>query len=103
MSRHDEERAMERLYDRPAPSGKPMSEFDAVFWFEVKSPNATTRSIAICYALLMASTPAIHPAAWRKVNDGVMVHHGGAAGLRKVKRDAWEIYTGVSQINEPQP
>jgi len=80
-----------------------MSEFDAVFWYEVKNPNATTRSVALCYAILMASTPAIHPGAWRKINDGIMVHQGGNAGLQKVKKAAWEIYTGVSRINEVAP
>ena len=74
MSQHDEERAMERLYDRTAPSGKPMSEFDAMFWFEVKSPNATTRSIALSRqrTTVLGSTPKSSDSACMLIPSGAM-------------------------------
>lgn len=86
----------------------PLPALDKLFWSEVKNGNATARSVAICYALLIAEDRSLaasmgdryQPRDWRPINDGVMAHRGGAQALERVKALAWKINDAAAKVNE---
>lgn len=78
---------------------------DDVFLWEVKAPGSTLRSIAVCYALLIAEEAALktvygpthEPRDWREINDSIMLYYRGVFGLERVKTLAWKIHDGLAK------
>lgn len=75
-----------------------MTPAERIFWAEVKAPRATSRSLKLCYAILMATHasdgadfwPAIHEALRGRL-DLADFHK-----LDRFKQEAWSIYEAVA-------
>lgn len=90
-----------------------MSAPEQLFWAEARSPHSTVRSVAVCYALLIAyaaarlRTDPVDADFWSKINAGVNERFGWETrrDIRKIDRlrkMAWDINAAAVAVRETE-
>lgn len=89
-----------------------MTAAEQLFWAEVRSPHSTVRSIAVCYALLIAYAAGrlsagdpVDSSFWRPINEGVNERFGWVVSrdVRKIDRlrkQAWDINRAACDVRD---
>lgn len=75
-----------------------MTGSECIFWAEVKARRANSRSLKLCYAILMTQHAGRGASFWPAIHEAL---RGGlnldtTAKLDRFKCEAWAIYEAVS-------
>ena len=86
-----------------------MTAPEQLFWAEVRSPKSTSRSLAVCYALLIAyaagrlkaGDPVGHDF-WRTINAAVNERLGldSLSKMDRFRKLAWDINAAACDVRE---
>jgi len=86
-----------------------MTAAEQLFWAEVRSPKSTARSVAVCYALLLAYAAGRFKAGdpvdgdfWRPINDAINERFGlnTSRKIDRFRKVAWDINGAACEVRD---
>lgn len=80
-----------------------MTGSEAIFWSEVKAPRSNSRSLKLCYAILMTQHACVGADFWPTIHDALRERFPDLADYKKLDRfkcEAWEIFESVAAIQK---
>lgn len=86
-----------------------MTAAEQLYWAEVNSPKSTSRSLAVCYALLIAYAAGRHkagdpvgPEFWRPINEALNARLGldSTRKIDRFRKVAWDINGAACDVRE---
>ena len=77
-----------------------MTGSEAIFWAEIKAKRANSRSLKLCYAILMAQHADGGADFWPAIHDALRerLDLSDYRKLHRFKCEAWEIYNAVPAV-----
>lgn len=76
-----------------------MTPAERIFWAEVKAPRANSRSLKLCYALLMAMHAGDGADFWPAIHEALRsrLDLSDYKKLDRFKGEAWAIYDAIAK------
>lgn len=86
---------------------KPMTGPEQLFWAEIAAEDATRRSVAVCYALLIAIGAGRGPDFWVPINEAVNARFGWTVSANReeiddFRKEAWFIHDAAATATRPE-